>query len=113
MLGFRSPAVLLTDGPPKQEEEKSDGIEDVIVRNPEDELEIESVKLGDQKEKDDADDGDPALKAGQGVPGEFNPAVRRELAKESLDFPPEGWNLVETSPVVGLHAEVPIQHTGV
>ena len=85
----------------------------MIGRNPEDELEIESVKLGDQKENDDADDGDPAFKTGQRVPGEFNPTVWRKLAKESLDFPPEGWNLVEASPVVSLHAEVPTEHTGV
>ena len=79
----------------------------MIGRNPQDKLEIESVELGDQKENDDADDGDPPLKTGQRVPGEFNPAVRRKLTKESLDFPSECWNLVESPPVVCLHTEVP------
>ena len=104
MRGF---ALLLTDGAPQQDEEEPDGVENVVGRNPEDELEIEGVELGDQKENDDTDDGDPPLKTGQRVPGELNPAVRRKLSKESLDFPSKGWNLVESSPVVGLHAEIP------
>ena len=101
----------LTDGAPEQDEEKSDGVENVVGRNPQDELEIEGVELGDQKENDDADDGDPPLETGQRVPGEFNPAVRRKLTKESLDFSSKCWNLVEASPVVGLHAEIPTQHS--
>ena len=99
--------LLLTDGAPQQDQEESDGVENVVGGNPEDELEIEGVELGDQEENDDADDGDPPLKTGQRVPGELNPAVRRKLTEESLDFPSKGWDLVESSPVVGLHAEIP------
>ena len=79
----------------------------MIGRNPQDELEIEGVELRDQEENDDADDGDPPLKTGQRVPGELNPAVRRKLTEESLDFPSKGWDFVESPPVVGLHAEIP------
>ena len=66
---------MLTHSTPQENKEESDGVENVVWRNPEDELEIEGVELGDKKEDDDADDGDPALEAGQRVPGELNPAV--------------------------------------
>ena len=102
-----SPFKILTYGSPQQNKEESDRIEDVIWRDPEDKLEIESVELRDEEEDDDADDGHPPLKAGERVPGELNPAVRRKLTKKSFDFPSECWNLVQSPPVVCLHTEVP------
>ena len=108
--GYRATTVL-THGTPQEDEEQSDGVENVIGGNPQDELQVEGVELGDEEENDDADDGDPPLKTGQWVPGEFNPAMRRKLTKESLDFPSECRDLVETSPVVGLHAEIPAKYT--
>ena len=81
----------------------------MIWRDPEDELEIECVELGDEEEDDDADDGHPPLKAGERVPCELDPAVRRKLTQEPLHLPSEGRDLVESPPVVGLHAQIPGQ----
>ena len=69
----------LTDGAPEQDEEKSDGVENVVGRNPQDELEIEGVELRDEKEDGNAQDGHPPLEAAQRIPRELNPAVRRKL----------------------------------
>ena len=68
-------SISLTDSSPEQYKEKSDWVEDMIGRHPEDKLEIESVELGDEEEDGDAEDGHPPLKTRQRVPGELYPAV--------------------------------------
>ena len=54
----------------------------MVRGHPEDKLEIESVKLRDEKEDGDAEDGHPPLKAAQRIPRELNPAVRRKLTNK-------------------------------
>ena len=51
----------------------------MVWGNPKDKLEIEGVKLRDEKEDGDAQDGHPPLEAAQRIPRELNPAVRRKL----------------------------------
>ena len=70
---------ILTHGTPQEYKEQSDWVENVVGGNPEDKLEIEGVKLRDQKEDGDAQDGHPALEAAQRIPRELNPTVRRKL----------------------------------
>ena len=94
---------LLTDSSPEEDKEKSDGVEDMVGRDPEDKLEIEGVELCDEEEDGDAEDGHPPLETGQRVPGELNPTVGGKLTKEPLDLASECWDLIQASPVVGLH----------
>ena len=81
----------------------------MVGGNPENKLEIEGVELCDEEEDGDAEDGHPPLEAGQGVPGELYPPVRRELTKESFDFTTECWDLIQSSPVVGLHSQISME----
>ena len=81
----------------------------MVGGNPENKLEIEGVELCDEEEDGDAEDGHPPLEAGQGVPSELYPPVRRELTKESFDFTPECWDLIQSSPVVGLHSQISME----
>ena len=126
---------LLTHSAPEQYEEQSEGVEDVVGRHPEHELEIEGVELRDEEENRDAEDRHPPLEARQRVPRELNPAVRRKLtnegsvligtltnkgsvlgsqgpmssnhlAEESFDFAPESGNLIQSSPVIFSHSEI-------
>ena len=98
---------MLTHSTPQENKEESDGVEDVVGGNPQNELEIEGVELRDEEEDGDAQDGHPPLEAGQGIPRELYPAVWGELAKEPLDLASEGGDLIESPPVVGLHTQVP------
>ncbi len=54
----------------------------------------------DKKNSNNANDGNPALDAGERVPLELDPSVRRELSDDPLDLAPVGGNLVQSSPVV-------------
>ena len=98
---------LLTHSAPEQYEEQSEGVEDVVGRHPEHELEIEGVELRDEEEDRDAEDRHPPLEARQRVPRELDPAVRRKLTEETLDLSPESGSLIEGPPVVRLHTQIP------
>ena len=79
----------------------------MVRRNPEDKLKIEGIELSDKEPDDETNYCNPPLKTWQGVPGELNPSMRWELAKEPPNLTPVGGDLVEPPPVVGLHAEIP------
>ena len=49
----------LTYSSPEENEEQSDGIEEMVGWNPEDELEVERVQLCDQEASDQANDREP------------------------------------------------------
>ena len=81
-IGGKGGWTLLTHSAPEQYEEQSEGVEDVVGRHPEHELEIEGVELRDEEEDRDAEDRHPPLEARQRVPRELDPAVRRKLTNE-------------------------------
>ena len=81
-IGGKGGQALLTHSAPEQYEEQSEGVEDVVGRHPEHELEIEGVELRDEEQDRDAEDRHPPLEARQRVPRELDPAVRRKLTNE-------------------------------
>merc|ERR1719361_744617 len=92
---------------PKQNKKEADWVEDVVRRHPQSKLQVERVELSDEESGDQADDGKPPFKAGEGIPLELNPPMRGELAEETLDLAPVSGNLVKTPPVVGFQSQPP------
>lgn len=75
-------------------------------RNPENVLQVESAKLGSEKETHEKKHVEPTFETRRGSPIVWYPIVRAKLTYDAFELPTERWNVPETTPVVRFHCVV-------
>ena len=86
----------------KQHDPRSRVIHDVRWWNPQDRFDVESVEFEYHDDGADSNDSKPAFNIFGVPPVEFSPAVRRELAENSLELAAISWDGPQVPPVVRL-----------
>ena len=61
MMGRSMMDMGITYSSPEKDEEEPDGVEEMVGRHPEHELQVEGVQLRDQEAGDEADDSEPPV----------------------------------------------------